>query len=261
MTGFASLVAAARQSDGSLRCELPDDWRQGRTAYGGLTAAFAYQAARDTHAQLPPLRSAQIAFIGPVGATMHARATMLRRGRSSAFVEVRLDSDGELAMIGTFLFMADRASPVSLAAADAPAAPQPEDAEPAMRGKGPAYRSQLEFRHAATMEDRRKPELLRWARLREREGLDLAAELLLIGDALPAAILPMLDTPPMVSSANWTVHLPVGELDRHDGWWLVRSKALSAVGGISCQDMAVWNRDRKAALWGSQAVSFFTSNV
>jgi acyl-CoA thioesterase len=260
MVSFGALISAARQADGSFACNLPDSWRQGRTAYGGFTAAVAYNAARNIEAQLPPLRSAQIAFIGPVGGTLHARATMLRRGKSSAFVEARVTSDGELAMLGTFLFMAERPSPVNLAPPAAPNVPTPENAEPAMRGKGPAYRSQLEFRHAAAVQDRGKPELLRWVRLREREGIDLASELLLIADALPAGILPLFEIPPIISSANWTMHVHGADIATHDGWWLVQAKAESALGGISNQLMSVWNRAGKAVLSSSQTVSYFPSS-
>lgn len=259
MVSFATLVSTARQDDGSLSCEVPDSWRQGRTAYGGLTAAMAYEAARNVEEHLPPLRSAQIAFVGPVGQDLHAHATILRRGKSSAFVEARITSDGALAMVGTFLFMAERPSPVRLAAPAAPTAPSPEEAEPAMRGKGPAYRSQLEYRHAALLQDRGKPEYLRWARLREREGIDPVTELLLIGDALPSGILPLFDVPPIVSSANWTVHLHEADIVTHDGWWLVQSKGESAIGGISTQSMAVWNRAGDAVLSSSQTVSYFAS--
>lgn len=257
MAVFATLISAARQADGSFSCEVPEEWRQGRTAFGGFTAAIAHGAARNVAESLPSLRSAQIAFVGPVGDALDARAAVLRRGKSSAFVEVRGTSGGELAVVGTFLFMADRPSPVNLSACEMPSVPPPEAAEPAMRGKGPAYRSQLEFRHAATMEDRKKPELLRWVRLRERAGIDIASELLLIADALPAGIVPLLETPPVVSSANWTVHLHGSVIAAHDGWWLVRSKAESASGGISMQSMAVWNRAGEAVLSGSQTVSFF----
>ncbi len=259
MAGFADLISSARQGDGSFACNLPDDWRQGRTAYGGLIAAIAYHAAFGIEAHLPALRSAQIAFVGPAGAALHARATLLRRGKSSVFVEARISSEGELAAVGTFLFMADRPSPVDLAPPDAPTAPPPETAEPAMRGKGPAYRSQLEFRHAAGLQYRGKTEFLRWVRLREREGVDPVAELLLIGDALPPAIMPKFEVPPIVSSANWTVYLHRSSIAAQDGWWLLQDKAESAIAGISTQSMTVWNRAGHAVLSGSQAISFFTA--
>jgi acyl-CoA thioesterase len=260
MTSFATLINSSRQPSGSLVFDVPDDWLQGRTAYGGFTAAVAYNAAKSAEEALPPLRSAQIAFIGPVSSDVQVRASLLRRGKSSAFVQARVTSNGELSMLGTFLFMADRPSAVTLHAPQAPSVPAPDDAEPALRGKGPAYRSQFEFRHGASTQDRSKPELLRWARLREREGIDAVTELLLIGDALPAGILPLFDVPPIISSANWTVHVHsdmAGDIATHDGWWLVHNKGESAANGISNQLMSVWNRHGVAAVSGSQTVSYF----
>lgn len=256
MTDFASLIAAGQQADGSIAFDLPDCWRQGRTAYGGLTAASAYRAACGADDALPPLRSMQIAYVGPIGAGLRASASILRRGKSSAFVEVRVTSDGELAMLGTFLFMADRASPIDIAAAAPPAAPSPEEATPAMRGKGSAYTSQFEFRHALGPQHRGKPELMRWVRLLEREGLDAVTELLLIGDALPPAISPMMQGPFTASSANWTAHVHAAAPAAHDGWWLLRTCARAASGGVSSQQMTVWNRVGEAVLSGSQTVSF-----
>ena len=257
MSSATALISTARQADGSFSCDVPDGWLQGRTAYGGLTTALAYNAARSVAQGLPPLRSAQMSFVGPVVGRMHASAAVLRRGKSSAFVEARVTSDGELATLGTFLFMADRSSPLRVDAPAAPAAPSPEDAEPAMRGKGSAFTRQLEYRHAMSIGDRSKPELLRWVRLREREGIDPVTELLLIGDALPPGVAPLLQGPFAASSTNWTLHLHGSEIVAHDGWWLVQTRAESAVGGISSQLMAVWNRAGDAVLSGSQAVSFF----
>jgi len=256
MTGFASLLAAARQPDGTLRTDVPDGWRQGRTAFGGFSSAMAYHAARAAEPDLPPLRSAQIAFAGPAGASLDASAAVLRRGRSSAFVEARLHSEGQLALLGTFLFLAGRPSPAHIAGPAMPDAPQPEEAAPAMRGKGSGFTGRMEYRHALGPDARGAPLLMRWVRLHEREGLDAITELFLIGDALPPGIAPALPAPPIGSSANWTVNLHDPGIDPLDGWWLVRTEAVSASAGISVQHMAVWNRAGTPAVSATQIVSF-----
>lgn len=257
MLSAAALIAAARQADGSLSCAVPQEWLQGRTAFGGFSTAIACHAARGAAQDLPALRAAQIAFVGPVAGDMHARATLLRRGKSSAFVAAQLSSGGQLAMQGTFLFMSDRDSGLRIAAPAAPAAPAPEDARPAMRGKGPAFWQQMDYRHAAPPGERAEAELLRWVRLRSREGLDPVTELLLVGDALPPAVSPLLQGPFVASSALWSLHLHGSAIATHDGWWLVRTRAESAGDGIASQAMTVWNRAGEAVLSGSQTVSFF----
>jgi len=94
-------------------------------------------------------------------------------------------------------------------------------------------------------------------RLRSREGLDPVTELLLVGDALPPAVSPLLQGPFVASSALWSLHLHGSAIATHDGWWLVRTRAESAGNGIASQAMTVWNRAGEAVLSGSQTVSFF----
>ena len=57
MTGFNDLakavIAADGGKDGGYKSTIPDNWRQGRTAYGGLTAGLSLVAAQK---QFPDLR-------------------------------------------------------------------------------------------------------------------------------------------------------------------------------------------------------------
>lgn len=58
----------------------PKHWLQGRTAYGGFSAALALQIAlKEFPEGLPPLKSAQIAFIGPVTENVTFHAEILRQ--------------------------------------------------------------------------------------------------------------------------------------------------------------------------------------
>ena len=59
---FAAIMAGIKADGPALTAPLPENWMQGRTTYGGLTAALLLEAARRGHADLPPLRSAMINF-------------------------------------------------------------------------------------------------------------------------------------------------------------------------------------------------------
>ena len=65
------------------------EWLQGRTLYGGASALIAYTAAIRAFPDLPPLRSAQVAFVAPVGADVTPRAEIIRQGRN--VTQVRMD--------------------------------------------------------------------------------------------------------------------------------------------------------------------------
>jgi len=66
MTGFRTIAEGLIEAEGGYRFDIPDNWRQGRTAYGGLTAGLSLAAVQREFTDLPPLRSLMINFIGPI---------------------------------------------------------------------------------------------------------------------------------------------------------------------------------------------------
>ncbi len=64
--GFHTLRKAMVEGGAPYIARIPDEWRQGRTVFGGLTAGLALAAARAEFGALTALRSMSCAFIGPV---------------------------------------------------------------------------------------------------------------------------------------------------------------------------------------------------
>ena len=265
MTGTAApkplgaILAEAERDGQGLTAMLPEAWLQGRTAYGGVSAAIALEGARCAAGDLPPLRSAQISFVGPLPAgPVRAEAKLLRRGRSSAFVAVDLVSAGALALAAIFVFMKGRDSALTLDGGRAPAVPSPEDAVVSPRKTAaPAFVHGFEFRHAHPIEMRGEPDICQWGRLRDRDGLDTMTEIVAIADALPPAALGTgrIDGP--VSSVTWLVNLLTDRPQTEDGWWLLRAKADHAARGCSSQAMHVWNAAGEPIAAGMQSVALF----
>ena len=66
MTRYTELLAGlTRRADHTIDAHIPESWMQGRTTYGGLTAALSLQAAMELVDDIP-IRSAQVAFVGPL---------------------------------------------------------------------------------------------------------------------------------------------------------------------------------------------------
>lgn len=252
------LIASAERGEGRLRAAIPENWMQGRTAYGGLSAALAFEAARSAAPDLPPLRSATIDFVGPLAGTVEASVEILRSGKLALWAEARVRSEAGLGLRATFLFMRDIASSVDFNEGGAPPAPSPEEAQEAMR-KGPAnfFTSNFDYRHALPVSERRTPDFLRWIRLSEREGLDPVTELLCVADALPPAAMPLYETPGPVSSLTWMVNLLTPRPATRDGWWLVRATSDYARFGCSSQVMRIWDADGAPVTSGMQSVALF----
>ena len=83
MSGFQHLIDNLAPKDGGLSVPITDDWRQGRTLYGGATAGLLLAAAKKSFEGLPPLRSANINFIGPVSDDPVFTGQILRQGKNA----------------------------------------------------------------------------------------------------------------------------------------------------------------------------------
>lgn len=252
------ILAAAEAGDDSLTASIPETWMQGRTAYGGLTAALALEAAMRSQPDLPPLRSAQIAFVGPLAGEVTVKTELLRRGRTAAFIEAQVFTGGKLGLKALFVFMVGLESSIDYAASARPEVPNYADAAPAMANPDPKFfTGNLEYRHALPLEERHTPDFMRWVRLNERDGLDPMVELMAIGDALPPAAMALFERPGPISSMTWQINLLAAEPATTDGWWLSRSTADLARHGSSSQLMQHWNADREPVMSGMQSVAIF----
>jgi acyl-CoA thioesterase len=255
---LAAILAAAEWDGTSLAATIPPEWLQGRTGYGGLSAALALAAARQVGGELPPLRSAQIAFVGPLSGAVRATARVLRRGRNATWIAAEITGEGGVGLVAAFVFMAPVASALHLDDRPPPGGMiAPDDAaEVPDRGR-PAFLHNFEVRFAVPRSGERKPEIAWWLRHRDRAGLDPMTEILSIADALPPGVLPLLRGPVNVSSMTWQINLLTPQPATRDGWWLLRSAGDYAENGCSSQDMRVWNADGAAIAAGMQSVALF----
>jgi len=81
-TGWSHIYASMTPEETGFRVDIPPHWKQGRTAYGGLTAALMLAGAQKQIEGLPPLRSALINFVGPVTDSPLLTAELQRKGRN-----------------------------------------------------------------------------------------------------------------------------------------------------------------------------------
>jgi acyl-CoA thioesterase len=82
MTPLSS-VLALQPSDGGFITELPTDWGQGRTTFGGLIAAIALRALHWHVAEGRPVRSFLMDCMAPaVPGTLQIAIEVLRVGKS-----------------------------------------------------------------------------------------------------------------------------------------------------------------------------------
>ncbi len=232
---------------------IPPEWLQGRTAYGGLSTALALSATKAAYPDLPPLRSAQIAFVGPLAGDVATTPTLLRRGKNSAYVCCDVTSADGVGLRCLFLFMASRTSAINHLDLTAPAISPPEGnkIDPAKLPQGFLTNFDLSNWNATGGTVRR------WVRLRDRTSLDPEVELIAIADALPPAAMTLAKEWGPISTTTWQLNLVTDTVCTHDGWWLLEAKTLHAGHGSSSQTMTIWNRDGTPIATAAQSVALF----
>jgi hypothetical protein len=244
-------------SDGEYLVDIPPTWHQGRTCYGGLSAAIAYRAANMLVQDLPPLCSAQFAFVGPLSGKVTISARLLRRGKNSAFVHSEVRGENGVGLSATFVFMASRDS--HFAFDDMPVLellPLPE-AVNIRSGPDKYFTSNMEYGESRQPLGTGKPLIEGWMRLKSRDGIDPVTQMIAVADALPPAAMGMMREYGPVSSLNWQFNLIGDPPETTGGWWFLQSRAHFAQNGASSQSMTMCNSEGKVVMEGTQAVAIF----
>ncbi|WP_344710202.1 thioesterase family protein [Sphingomonas humi] len=260
MSDHPSLAAVVDSLSGSpLSLDAPPSWSQGRTLYGGMTAALGWAATVRELPDLPPLRSVHAAFVGPAAGRLTLAPQVLRRGKSATTIGVDVHGDAGLAARLTFFCGAARESKVTHERVAVPAAPGPDDLPAVLeQGQGPTFAANYDIRHVSggLPYSGGDPEFLMWARMRDADGADPLVSLIALADVLPPASMPVFPELGVISSLSWSF-----DLDRRPddaaAWYLCRATSESTGEGYSRQAMDLWDASGRRILAGRQTVAIF----
>jgi acyl-CoA thioesterase len=260
-TNFPDMLAALERQADHFTITLPSDWLQGRTAYGGLSAALCLEATLRTFRDLPPLRSAQLSFIGPATGVLRVTAAMLRRGKSTVFTNADLEGESGPAARATFCFGSERGLAFNYANVPMPMGP-PLEACPSYFNwpQRPNFMNHFEGRLAAGAwpgTPGARPEMLVWLRHRNEEADGGLVSLLALADALPPAAMILFPEPAPISTMTWSIEMLDAAPTSATGWWLVQCAAETARQGYSAQSTLIWNPDGRPILAARQTVAIF----
>jgi len=87
------------ENSDSNNAQFSENWSQGRSAFGGLSAAFAVTAMRKKLTQPQAIRSLMISFIAPVSpGEVTVEAKVLREGKNVTQCSADVVSEGQIAL-------------------------------------------------------------------------------------------------------------------------------------------------------------------
>ncbi|MCX7322366.1 MAG: thioesterase family protein [Hyphomicrobiales bacterium] len=270
MTDYTALMAGMARSGDGWTVSVSDDWLQGRTVYGGLASALCMQAALNefgslefgSDAALPPLRSAQIAFVGPATGQLQLKASVLRKGKSTLFANVDLAGDAGLATRAMFCFGAARESADRHVAIRTPELKDPETCPDFFRNAPAAlnFVQHIDGRFvsgAPPFSGSEDPQMTLSLRHREPGIAASLVALLALADAPPPAASARSTSPRPISTMTWAIDMLTDEVTTDDGWWLIHNVAEQIANGYSSQAMTLWNRQGKPIMASRQNIAVF----
>ena len=262
MTSYGDLVDVR---DGVW--EVPEGWRQGRGAWGGLVVAASIRAARAAaeaggSAPEPIVREASVHMVGPVASgPARVACDLVRRGSSTSVWHVRISGEsGETWAVATVVFGAARAGDViGYPALVPPQAPDWQDLE------------------ALTLEPPLAPEFLRHLAVRPVSGFPYSgsaddvlawvapavpvtayddATLTGMVDALwPAALVQVSEARPMATlSFSATLLVDPATVDPSVPL-LHRGRLLGLAEGYATESRELWTADGRLAVHNAQVIA------
>lgn len=262
MTEFTELMDGLTRDNDAWSVTVSDDWLQGRTVYGGLAAALCAQTALREFGDLPPLRSAQIAYIGPASGQLQLRPQLLRKGKSTVFASVDLIGEAGLATRAMFCFGAARPSAFAHTKIDKPQLKKPEDCPDFFRGAPAAlsFLQHIEGRHVGgslPFSGSADPSMVLWLRHRAATVKPSLVSLLALADAPPPAASVMARAPSPISTMIWSLDMLTDTIATEDGWWQLRNVAEQIGDGYCSQAMTVWNASGQPIMASRQNIAVF----
>lgn len=257
---FSEVVGGFPIEAGRARASVPGDWLQGRTAFGGLSAALANRAMRSVLPQDWPLRELQVTFVGPVAeGPVELSASLLRAGRSAAQAEGRILSRGQVATVVLGTYGLSRPSTLAWPSPVAPTADDPERGRPLpwIPGVTPVFTQHVEMRWVEggpPFSGAAAPKFR--VLLRHREpGPVSEAHLIALADAVPPPGISVLKKPVPSSSLTWTLEMLGHDYDATPGrWWRMEAEVTAGGEGYLHQTATLVDPDGRPVALNRQLV-------
>lgn len=225
---------------------IPDSWAQGRTAYGGITAALLCHASTKHIDPARRLRNIEVSFLRPLETLkpFDIEVEILANGKTVTMTSARLMQEGKLRAMAKADFVASLEASVEIDNFQPPAIKPRSECLSMKLDFLPAFISHFD-NHLATealpFSNSRTPELGGWIKFDEPISALTDAHLLCLIDSWPPTAAPYYDGFKPLSTISWGVHFaePVHSIspDAHLGYL---SKVNFGKDGLSSSDAVIW---------------------
>jgi acyl-CoA thioesterase II len=244
---------------------IPSSWAQGRTIYGGLSAALAYQAMKQSVTSDKQLRSLNTSFIGPINVNQEFEIAIevLRQGKNVTQVLAKLIQNEKSALVAQASFGTDRESKIKVANQlfhDMPVPLKPSFL-PRIPKVTPKFLSHFQLaktKGGLPFTGRKDSDVHGWMRFEQPPKEFTDAHLVALIDSWPPTILQMFKLPKMASTMSWNLefiypHLPIAA----DEWFAYQATTRQAADGYVHAEANVWDSRGELVAISRQVVTVF----
>jgi hypothetical protein len=209
---FERITRTTTDPAGETMWEVPDGWRQGHGAFGGLTlsvlaraasanAATAGRALRTLTGEIP-----SAVLVGPA----KVRVTPLRVGSGLSTLAAHLEQNGEVAAHAVLSFGKTRVTDFDRTNVARPTPPPFRTVSVApITSLGPEFAQHVEYRvvRGIPLAGEKEPIVEGWVRFREPGDIPRTIALVALVDAWFPSILPLLDAWRPLGTISFAAHL------------------------------------------------------
>lgn len=259
ITQLSAVLANAPAADGQLTTQVPSDWMQGRSVYGGLQTALALRAMRSLVPTMP-VRSLQTNFIAPLSELVRAECTILRQGKNTIQTEAKLFGDDGLTTQVLGAFGNSRPSKVAVQMTPTPLQESSGTVFPFLPGLTPNFTQHfsiclregaLPFSGTETLDAIYELDL-------HDTGAVSEEHIVAFADVVPPLGLSLLTTPTFGSTLSWMLEfLALPEQPVELAGWHLQTKLISAEGGYSNQSSVLRSPTGQAIALSRQCMLVF----
>ncbi len=261
-SNLEDILANLENSD-SNSTRFSENWSQGRSAFGGLSAAFAVTAMRKKLAQPRTIRSLMVSFIAPVApGEVSVEAKILRQGKNVTQCSASVISGGQIALQAMAAFGSSRAA-FKPATAGNKELPNRDNgiffADNAKRL--PHFLQYFEgcwIDGGIPFSGNYKPFMNMWVRHTQDVSRFPIEKLVAIADIPPPVLLSHFEKPPVpASSLTWSLEFVVAPEELTGEWFYLEFEVEAAADGYTQQSGRIYDEVGRLVALTRQCMVYF----
>ncbi len=245
---------------------IPKDWAQGRTSFGGISAAMVYTAIQNVvNDDTRLLRSFTTNFIGPLtlDEPFSIRVNQLRKGKNVSQYTGEIIQGGHVCVFSQACFGLARSSKIKVENTQQHAMPAPNKAKfiPQIPKVTPKFIKHFDLSIEAggiPFTGKKNACYEGFMRFSKAPARITDAHVIAMIDAWPPTLLQMLKWPAPASTISWNVEFihPHREVSGED-WFAYQAHTRQAADGYGHVEATIWDKHNQVVALSRQTVAVF----